>query len=146
MDDFFSFSKKWIFGYSWSTLLWYRCYYPHRLRDALSPVCGIFFTSVHMRWELDEIITAPTSLREPCRQVHFPSSETLFLGSETQPNRPKRLEPNQRFSGIRLIYLYDTLIKGRNCLPTFSIQIYFAMCLTATTVSKFFSYYRHCNL
>ena len=30
-----------VFGYSWSTLLWYRCYYPHRSRDALSPVCGI---------------------------------------------------------------------------------------------------------
>jgi hypothetical protein len=26
----------------WSTLLWHRCYYPHRSRDALSPVCGIF--------------------------------------------------------------------------------------------------------
>ena len=26
----------------WSTLLWQRCYYPHRSRDALSPVCGIF--------------------------------------------------------------------------------------------------------
>ena len=21
---------------------WYRCYYPHRLRDSVSPVCGIF--------------------------------------------------------------------------------------------------------
>ena len=29
--------------YSWSTLLWHRCYYPHRSRDALSPVCRIFF-------------------------------------------------------------------------------------------------------
>ena len=28
----------------WSDLLWHRCYYPHRSRDALSPVCGIFFT------------------------------------------------------------------------------------------------------
>ena len=28
---------------SWSTLLWYRCFYPHLSRDALSPVCGIFF-------------------------------------------------------------------------------------------------------
>ena len=37
------FQKNWVFGYSWSTLLWYRCYYPHRSRDALSPVCGIFF-------------------------------------------------------------------------------------------------------
>ena len=39
----FSVLKKiWVFGYSWSTLLWYRCYYPRRSRDALSPVCGIF--------------------------------------------------------------------------------------------------------
>ena len=36
------FQKNWVFGYSWSTLLWYWCYYPHRSRDALSPVCGIF--------------------------------------------------------------------------------------------------------
>ena len=36
------FQKNLLFGYSWSTLLWYRCYYPHRSRDALSPVCGIF--------------------------------------------------------------------------------------------------------
>ena len=26
----------------WSTLLWHRCYYSHRSRDALSPVFGIF--------------------------------------------------------------------------------------------------------
>ena len=37
-----AFYKIWVFGYSWSTLLWYRCYYPHRSRDALSPVCRIF--------------------------------------------------------------------------------------------------------
>ena len=43
LDDFFHFSKKSGLGYSWSTLLWHRCYYPHRSRDALSPVCGIFF-------------------------------------------------------------------------------------------------------
>ena len=36
--------KKWVFGYSWSTLPLYWCYYPHRSRDALSPVCGIFLT------------------------------------------------------------------------------------------------------
>ena len=35
-----------VFDYSWSTLLWYRCYYPHRSRDALSPVCGIFITNI----------------------------------------------------------------------------------------------------
>ena len=41
--NFSVFQKNWVFGYSWSTLLWYRCYYPHRSRDALSPVCGIFY-------------------------------------------------------------------------------------------------------
>ena len=30
----------------WSTLLWHRCYYPHRSRDALSPVCRIFCKTV----------------------------------------------------------------------------------------------------
>ena len=30
--------------FSWSTLLWYRCYYSHRSRDSMSPVCGIFFS------------------------------------------------------------------------------------------------------
>ena len=36
----------WVSGYSWSTLLWNRCYYPHRSRDALSPVCGIFYIDI----------------------------------------------------------------------------------------------------
>ena len=26
-----------------SRFSWYGCYYPHRSRDSLSPVCGIFF-------------------------------------------------------------------------------------------------------
>ena len=34
-----------------STLLCHRCYYPHRSRDALSPVCGIFL------WQLFSILT-----------------------------------------------------------------------------------------
>ena len=49
------FQKNRVFGYSWSTLLWYRCYYPHRSRDALSPVCGIFKASAlwASRWIRD---------------------------------------------------------------------------------------------
>ena len=39
---FFPFFFYWVFGYSWSTLSWYWCYYPHWSRDALPPVCGIF--------------------------------------------------------------------------------------------------------
>ena len=38
----------------WSTLLWHRCYYPHRSRDALSPVCGIFSSPNQVqRWRLN---------------------------------------------------------------------------------------------
>ena len=36
------FQKNQVFGYSWFTLLWYRCFYLHRSRDALSPACGSF--------------------------------------------------------------------------------------------------------
>jgi hypothetical protein len=39
------FQKNRVLGYSWSTLIWHRCYYWHRSRDALSPVCGIFSSS-----------------------------------------------------------------------------------------------------
>ena len=47
MEDFCQFfKKKWVFGYSWSTLLWYRCYYQHRLTVSLPPLpeigCPIF--------------------------------------------------------------------------------------------------------
>ena len=37
------FQKNLVLGYSWSTLLWHWCYYLHRSRVALSPVCGIFW-------------------------------------------------------------------------------------------------------
>ena len=45
------FQKNLVFGYSWSTLLWYWCYYPHQSRDAVSPVCGIFFISLSPPFE-----------------------------------------------------------------------------------------------
>ena len=45
------FQKNWVCGYSWSTLLWYRCYYPHRSRDAFSPVCGIFCSMDWFRFQ-----------------------------------------------------------------------------------------------
>ena len=49
-----------VLGYSWSTLLWHLCYYPHRSRDALSPVCGIFIDKVWWMaldalWRLHEV-------------------------------------------------------------------------------------------
>ena len=42
---FFVLQKNTLFVVSWSTLLWYRCFYPHQSRDALSPVRGIFKAS-----------------------------------------------------------------------------------------------------
>ena len=51
LDDFFCFSKKkLVLGYSWFTLLWYRCYYPHRSMDALSPVCGIYSSFFYLEF------------------------------------------------------------------------------------------------
>ena len=44
------FQKNQVLGYSWSTLLWHRCYYPHRSRDALSPVCGICLKEFWSIW------------------------------------------------------------------------------------------------
>ena len=55
------FQKIWVFGYSWSTLLWYRCYYPHRSRDALSPVCGIFGVTIPTS-HLSETLSHRTSI------------------------------------------------------------------------------------
>ena len=46
----------------WSTLLWHRCYYPHRSRDALSPVCGIFHRNIgkksYRAWGVTGVIRA----------------------------------------------------------------------------------------
>jgi hypothetical protein len=44
LDNFFCFYFFFVFVYSWSTLLWHRCYYPHRSRDSMSLVCRIFLT------------------------------------------------------------------------------------------------------
>ena len=37
--------KSFIFNefFLTSRIFWYQCYYPHQSRDALSPICGIFF-------------------------------------------------------------------------------------------------------
>ena len=42
---FFRFSKNRVLVYSWSTLLWHWCDYPHRSRDAFSPICRILLLS-----------------------------------------------------------------------------------------------------
>ena len=51
---FFAFFKKLGFWYSWPTLPWYWCYYPHWSRDALSPVCGIFSIDIKTRFFLTD--------------------------------------------------------------------------------------------
>ena len=49
------FQKNQVFGYFWSILQSYRCFYPHRSRDALSPVWRIFVTlfalSTHCKYD-----------------------------------------------------------------------------------------------
>ena len=44
-----------VLGYSWSTLQWHRCYYPHRSRDSVSPVCGIFRSGCQVRLRKNSI-------------------------------------------------------------------------------------------
>ena len=46
--------RRSIFVYSWSTLLCYRCYCPHRTRDALSSVFGIFSLFLHQSLWINE--------------------------------------------------------------------------------------------
>ena len=45
----------------WSTLLWHRCYYPHRSRDALSPVCGIFTNHVWISQSFNDKVLLRTA-------------------------------------------------------------------------------------
>ena len=70
------FQKIWVFGYSWSTLLWYRCYYPHRSRVALSPVCGIFFFQTR----------------------HFVYLQALLLGKKCETNISPETNIYKRFT------------------------------------------------
>ena len=57
----------------WSTLLWHRCYYPHRSRDALSPVCGILFcvykqVNSHYVYGNKAVVCLQTSKQPLCQQ------------------------------------------------------------------------------
>ena len=73
-----------VFGYSWSTLLWYRCYYPHWSRDSLSPVCGIFKRAV-------KSIYVATQLYGQSRQGGHGICQGFSMGSGT-PTTPKRFK------------------------------------------------------
>ena len=70
----------------WSTLLWHRCYYPHRSRDALSPVCGIFLLAP----SLTPILLASTRWQESVK-VDFEFSNLMgFLGPSIPPPHQKK--------------------------------------------------------
>ena len=118
------FQKFLVLGYSWSTLLWYLWYYPHRSRDALSPVCGIFIESAH--WA-DSIIESrcPLSvyLFVPFHVVYFeayfaPTSRSwmsnIFRDSESlgKSNRKK-------WSHIWTFFFGSGLKLPRNFLKVF---------------------------
>ena len=50
--------------------------------DPLYRLTKSFSSSVHMRWGLEERITAPASRRALCRQVDFPGLNTAFISHE----------------------------------------------------------------
>ena len=65
-----------VFVYSWSTLLWYRCYYAHRSRDSMSPICRIFFFFV--LWSPPKRLVL--AIKGPVTRICFQSLEYIFLG------------------------------------------------------------------
>ena len=71
------FQKNWVFGYSWSTFLWHRCYYPHRSRDALSPICGIFGFRVKTKMKAYTKLTVVMCCQIVARKSVAPSSSNF---------------------------------------------------------------------
>ena len=99
---FSSFQKNLFLGYSWSTLLWYRCYYPHRSRDPLSPVCGIFcWLFVGSQWIIRWSFVQMNYRNECCdgQSDSFWKKEggTNFLAQTLKP------QTNFKLSGLRTL-------------------------------------------
>ena len=48
---------------------WYRCYYPHRSRDSLSLVCGIFFFYVFILFFLADWQSQGLLIEQRCNEL-----------------------------------------------------------------------------
>ena len=90
------FQKNWVLGYSWSTLLWYWCYYPHRLRDALSPVCRIFtewlVTCANYQLSLLNKSTTQTNLFKKKKKYRLNS---ILAGFSYPQNHPRWVDQGE---------------------------------------------------
>ena len=92
----FTVKKISFFWYSWSTLLWYWCYYPHWSRDAFSTVCGIFTLKFERRIKNAWLASRMTQeyflhsllFTMPSIQLHqyLPSSVWVVLTATTFPS------------------------------------------------------------
>ena len=84
----------------WSTLLWHRCYNPHRSRDALSPVCGIFSFNLYLssKWICYEL--------KPLKQCYL-FVQLCVCSSEwvSDPKIPAQL--NRNLVSWNWIYITD---------------------------------------
>ena len=60
---------------TWSTLPWYRCYYLHRSRDALFPICGILSFQFYLRF-LIKVTKVTTEYQKWPKKV---SDSVLYL-------------------------------------------------------------------
>ena len=57
---------------------WYWCYYPHRSRDALSPVCGIFDQKFNFLLLLSSVALRTNQNTFLCWKIHFEASFTVY--------------------------------------------------------------------
>ena len=80
--------------------LWYRCYYPHRSRDSVSPVCWIFFnlednvgrSSVHYLTNHGDVCTtAPATPGLLMTQLHIKIIRKRFLHQENKTIITRRI-------------------------------------------------------
>ena len=73
----------------WKTHLWHRCYYPHRSRDALSPVCGIFLLTFHC-WSPKKVL--PKSWKQKKKKKKVLSSHGNIRRAQFDQSSPQPLE------------------------------------------------------
>ena len=116
------FQKNLVFGYSWSTLLWYWCYYPHRSRDALSPVCGIFKESALGRF-FHRVAMSVCSV--PFHVVYFEA----YLASTSRSGMSKNfrdLESLGKSAGKKWSHIWTFLLGSGLKLPRQKKVCFFA--------------------
>ena len=97
-------------GYSWSTLLWHWCYYLHRSRDALSPVCGIFLLQMLIGSCADKCSYLPRQIQYLPRKIFHHLGE--ITGTSTNPANRLLTMPKRRHDESEAEYVPASLLQA----------------------------------